>query len=613
MVRGLPWFVKLVDNGLAGWSVRRSTGRVHRVDPSTGGVETDRIRVIERSLCVRASDRSPAVQTPRFGDDWWRRGVVYQIYPRSFADADGDGTGDLPGIIDRLPYLGPDGLGVDAIWLSPIYPSPGRDIGYDVSDHTTIDPSFGTDADFDRLVATAHALGIRVVLDLVMNHTSDEHPWFVASRRREDPYTDWYLWRDSPGHGPDGRPLPPNDWVSWFGGPGWTFDPVRGQAFHHTFLAEQPELDWRIPAVEAAQWAMVRGWLERGVDGFRLDTFNVFLKHPELPSNPRRRGSTAWTRQAHVHDFDQPDLPALLTRFRAVVDAGPGRMSVGELFVGTTEGAAALTTDRHLVFDWELLTRPWSAASFRAALRRRERAFGDERWPTIVLSNHDQPRHASRLADSAGATGADRDAIARAAALISLTARGTPFLYYGEELGMGDVDVPPDESIDAPAARVAPDFPWWDRSRSRTPMPWTGEPNGGFTGGRPWLRLGPDARTRNVAAQEADPDSVLACYRRLIAARHALPALQAGRMRVMPASVPDVLAYRRLAADGGDDALVVVDFAAQGRRVRLPDPGPRRRWVAVVGTARDLPVVDAGTRMLPLRGFEGVVLVARRV
>jgi alpha-glucosidase len=295
------------------------------------------------------------------------------------------------------------------------------------------------------------------------------------------------------------------------------------------------------------------------------------------------------------------------------VDAGPGRMSVGELFVGTTEGAAALTTDRHLVFDWELLTRPWSAASFRAALRRRERAFGDERWPTIVLSNHDQPRHASRLADSAGATGADRDAIARAAALISLTARGTPFLYYGEELGMGDVDVPPDESIDAPAARVAPDFPWWDRSRSRTPMPWTGEPNGGFTGGRPWLRLGPDARTRNVAAQEADPDSVLACYRRLIAARHALPVLQAGRMRVMPASVPDVLAYRRLADDGGDDALVVVDFAAQGRRVRLPDPGPRRRWVAVVGTARDLPVVDAGTRMLPLRGFEGVVLVARRV
>ena len=264
----------------------------------------------------------------RYGEDWWQRGIVYQIYPRSFQDTDGDGTGDLPGIIDRLPYLGPDGLGVDAIWLSPIYPSPGRDIGYDVSDHTSIDPRFGTEADFDRLVACAHELGIRVVLDLVMNHTSDEHPWFQASRRRQAPYADWYLWAD--GAGPDrrGRPRPPNGWVSWFGGPGWTFDEVRGQWFHHTFLAEQPELDWRVPAVEAAQWSMVRGWLERGVDGFRLDTFNVFLKHVDLLENPRARGRTAWTRQRHVHDFDQADLPALIGRFRTLVDEYPERFGL---------------------------------------------------------------------------------------------------------------------------------------------------------------------------------------------------------------------------------------------------------------------------------------------
>ena len=546
----------------------------------------------------------------RYGDDWWQRGVVYQIYPRSFQDHDGDGTGDLPGIIERLPYLGPDGLGVDAIWLSPIYPSPGRDIGYDVSDHTSIDPRFGTEADFDRLVATAHELGIRVVLDLVMNHTSDEHPWFQASRRREAPYTDWYLWADGAGTDHQGRPLPPNRWVSWFGGPGWTFDAVRGQWFHHTFLAQQPELDWRAPGVEAAQWSMVRGWLERGVDGFRLDTFNVFLKHAELLDNPTARGRTAWTRQRHVHDFDQADLPALIDRFRAIVDAEPGRMSVGEMFVGTTEGAAALTRDRHLVFDWELITRPWSASSFRAALRRRERAFGDERWPTIVLSNHDQPRHASRLAASIGAHGPSRDAIARAAALLSLTVRGTPFLYYGEELGMADVDVPPDESIDEPARHVSPDFPWWDRSQCRTPMPWTGERGGGFTTGRPWLRFGPDVATRNVAAESADPSSVLAAYRRIIAARHALPALQAGMLRVVR-SDPDVLAYRRL-APGPDDAevLVAIAFAAEGGRLRLPRPPAGRRWRPVVATTPALPSLDEAATEVRLAGFQGVVLAA---
>lgn len=545
---------------------------------------------------------------PRFGDDWWRRGVVFQIYPRSFADGDGDGTGDLPGIIEHLAHLGPDGLAVDAIWLSPIYPSPGRDVGYDVSDHAAIDPRFGTEADFDRLVTEAHALGIRVVLDLVMNHTSDEHPWFVASRQRQAPYTDWYIWRDPARTDQAGQPTPPNDWVSWFGGPAWTLDPVRGQYFHHTFLAEQPELDWRVPAVEAAQWAMVRGWLERGVDGFRLDTFNVFLKHPDMPSNPRRDGTTDWTRQDHVNDIDQPDLPALIDRFRAVVDTFPGRMSVGELFAGATERAAALTADRHLVFDWELLTRPWSASAFRAAIGRRERAFGDERWPTVVLSNHDQPRHASRLAESVGAAPSAQDAIAKAAAVIVLTVRGTPFLYYGEEIGMGDVDIPADESIDPPAARVSADFPWWDRSRSRTPMPWTAGHNGGFSPVRPWLRLGDDTAERNVAAQAADPDSVLACYRRLLRARRASPSIQDGRLRLVRTSDPEILAYRRLGS--GPDVLVAVAFRESGGTLRLPSLPSRTRWQPLAGTHRDLPSVLPGQPTLGLRGYEGLILVA---
>lgn len=545
-----------------------------------------------------------AVRSPRFGDDWWRRGVVYQIYPRSFADTDGNGVGDLQGIVAHLDHLGPDGLGVDAIWLSPIYPSPGRDVGYDVSDHERVDPLFGTEGDFDVLVEEAHRRGIRVVLDLVMNHTSDAHPWFRASRSsREGPFADWYLWRDPARPGPDG-PEPPNNWVSWFGGPAWTYEPARGQFYHHTFLAEQPELNWRAPGVEAAQLSMVRGWLARGVDGFRLDVFNAFLKHPDLAANPVRDGASAWDRLEHIHDIDQPDLPDLIGRFRATVDALPGRMSVGELFTGSTERAAEITTDRHLVFDWELINQPWQAAAFRRAIERRERAFGD-RWPTVVLSNHDQPRHASRLASSVGVGDGDRDSIAKAAAVLLLTLRGTPFLYYGEEIGLGDVDIPPEESIDPPAARVGPDFTWWDRSQARTPMPWTGEPGGGFSTGTPWLRLGPDVATRNVAAQAHHPDSVLSCYRRLLRTRRELPSLQDGDLRVVDVGDPDVLGMRRVGSGRG--VFAAVAFTASGAEITLP-PADGLPWRPVAGTHPDVP--ETAGRTLRIRGFEGLILVA---
>lgn len=543
----------------------------------------------------------------RYGTDWWREGIVYQIYPRSYGDTDGDGIGDLPGIIEHLDHLGRDGLGIDGVWLSPVYPSPGRDVGYDVSDHAAVDPVLGTEADFDRLVREAHDRGLRVILDLVMNHTSDEHAWFRASRAsREGPFADFYLWRDPSGRDADGRPLPPNNWLSFFGGPAWQYEPARDQFYMHTFLVEQPELNWRHPAVEEAQLRMVRGWLDRGVDGFRLDVFNIFLKDPEMPSNPELAdalaAASAWDRQEHKYDRDQPDFPDLIARFRAIVDEVPGRMSVGELFYGGPETSASLSNENHMVFDWELVRAPWSAAEYRGLLDRRQALFGDDIWPTVVLSNHDQSRHATRLAASAGID--DTDAVARAAATILLTLRGTPFLYYGEEIGLRDVEVPFDEIIDPPARRVEEGWVWWNRDGCRSPMPWGGVPGHGFTPGRPWIRFGDDADTRNVAAQLTDPGSVLAAYKRSIALRHARPSLRHGSLRRLDLGGQDVLAYVREA--DGERTLVVANFATEGTTVDL-GAGGDGPWRPIGGSHREPGAPDpAGT--LALRGLEVAIL-----
>jgi alpha-glucosidase len=549
----------------------------------------------------------PASSLARHGTEWWREGIVYQVYPRSYGDTDGNGIGDLPGIIEHLDHLGPDGLGVDGLWLSPIFPSPGLDVGYDVSDHAAVDRVLGTEEDFDRLVREAHARGIRVILDLVMNHTSDQHAWFQASRTsREGPYADYYLWRDPAGRDANGTPLPPNNWLSFFGGSAWQYELARDQFYLHTFLVEQPEVNWRNAAVEAAQLRMVRGWLDRGVDGFRLDVFNIFLKDPDLPSNPELvdapEGTSAWDRQVHTYDRDQPDFPALIARFRAIVDEVPGRMSVGELFYGGPETSATLSTDRHLVFDWELVRAPWSAQEYRDLLDRRQAIFGDDIWPTVVLSNHDQSRHASRLSASAGIE--DTDAVARAAAAVLLTLRGTPFLYYGEEIGLRDVEVPFDEIIDPPARRVEEGWVWWNRDGCRSPMPWTAEPGHGFTAGRPWIRFNDDAEMRNVAAQSADPDSVLATYRRLIGIRQGRGSLRRGALRRLDIGGDDILAYVR--ESDGEATLVVANFAQQGSTVGLGsvDDGT---WAPIGGSHREPSAPDA-SGALSLRGLEVVIL-----
>jgi alpha-glucosidase len=549
-------------------------------------------------------DRSASASDLDDASRWWLDGVVYQVYPRSFADSNGDGVGDLAGLIDHLDHLagGPNSLGVDAIWLSPIYPSPMLDGGYDVTDHTAVDPVFGTLADLDRLIEECHRRGIRVILDLVMNHTSSLHPWFGQSRQSTTgPFADFYLWRDPSGRDEDGQPEVPNNWLSWFGGSAWEWEPLREQFYLHTFLPEQPDVNWRSPALRTSMWSMVRGWLDRGVDGFRLDVFNAFLKAAEMPSNPEAaaRGSMPWDGQEHRYDKDQPELNDLLAEFRAIVDARPGTATVGELFTSGVQAAVSYWAPRHLVFDWILLETTWTAASFRAAIAAREAAWSG-RWPTIVLSNHDHSRHVSRYMDTLGRRDrATADALAKAAATIELTLRGTPFLYYGEEIGAQDIAVPRSRARDRAAVRMAD---WWNRDGCRAPMAWTGDAKAGFTSGRPWLPIPPDAASRNVEQQRASESSVLAHYRRLLALRRASTPLRTGELALVDVGDPDVLAYLRRAGD--EAALVVVRFGLRGGEIELPPAaGPWR----VVLSSLDLATPKVGSRV-EVRPLEAIVL-----
>ncbi len=534
------------------------------------------------------------------GPDRWRTGVVYQVYPRSFSDTDGDGVGDLAGIINHLDYLNdgtPGSLGIDAIWLSPIFPSAGFDSGYDVTDYTAIDPIFGSLAGFERLVAEAHRRGIRLILDQVFNHTSSLHPWFVESRAaRTGARSDWYIWRDPAGYGAAGRPLRPNNWASFFGGPAWTWDETRQQFYLHTFLPEQPDLNWRNPAVRTALLEVIRTWLGRGVDGFRFDVFNAFYKHIDLLSNPVGRGGRrAYSRQIHLYDKNQPELLGLLAEIRAIVDERPDRMTVGELFEGSVELAASYAAPRHLIFDFSLIVQPWSARAFARAVAVREAAFGPEGWPTVVLSNHDQPRSASRY------DGPDGDARAKVAATMLLTLRGTPFLYYGEEIGLRDVEIPRDEIQDAAARRSRG---WWNRDQARAPMAWGAGPNAGFSTGHPWLRMGAEGSTRNVAAQAADPGSILAHYRRLIWLRRASPALATGAFEQIAVGGRTVFAYLR--RSDSQAALVLLGFGRREVPIALPDSPSGRSWRAVLSTHDPLPAPGSLARLRPL---EAIILV----
>ena len=473
--------------------------------------------------------------------EWWRSAVVYQVYPRSFQDSNGDGVGDLDGITKRLDHLS-EVLGVDAVWLSPFYPSPMADFGYDVADYCDVDPLFGDLGAFDRLVAGCHQRGLRVIVDFVPNHSSDQHPWFVESRSsRSSSKRDWYVWRD----GRDGGP--PNNWLSVFGGSAWTHDDGTDQWYLHSFLAEQPDLNWRNPELRDAMFDAVRFWLDRGVDGLRIDVAHYVMKDPDLRDNPPSSDEAPtgfkplgdYDSQQHLHDRAHPDVHDVYRGLRAVLDEyEPERFAVGEIHLFDPEEWASYYGDGdelHMPFNFSLLWAEWDATRFRELVDTYDRVVPPHGWPSHVLGNHDEERLASRF-------GPRR---ARAAAVLLTTLRGTPTLYYGDEIGMREVEIAPEDQQDPWGRRV----PGLGRDGCRTPMQWDASPHAGFTSCRPWLPVGDDAATRNVEAQLADSGSLLALYRRLLAQRRRRAALHAGDYRALDDVPAGCFAYERFTSD----------------------------------------------------------------
>ncbi len=502
---------------------------------------------------------------------WWQSGTVYQIYPRSFLDSDGDGVGDLPGIHARLDYL--QWLGVDALWLSPFYRSPMADFGYDVADYCDVDPLFGDLAAFDALVEDSHARGLRVIIDWVPNHTSDQHPWFVQSRSsRESPRRDWYYWRD----GTPGRE--PNNWLAAFGGRAWTWDEHTGQWYLHLFLPEQPDLNWGNPEVRAAMYETLKFWLDRGVDGFRMDVIHGIGRDPALPDARPELAHIPWSALN-----DQPVTHEYLREMRRLIDAYPGdRMAVGEVYLLDTRRVATyygVGDELHLAFNFPPLFAPWTASAWRQQIEQVAALIEPTGgWPTWVLSNHDNPRHRTRYGS---------DARARAAAVLLLTLRGTPFLYAGEEIGLQDAVIPPE-------ARVDPG----GRDGCRAPIPWDASATHGWpakgvaaAGGGTWLPWPPNPEDCNVESAREDAGSMLHLYRRLLAARRGSQALHGGALTLVDTHA-DVLGYTR--QSGPDMRTVLINFVAEPTAtIRLPG-----EWLVEVASDG----VDEGE---PFRGTLG--------
>lgn len=553
---------------------------------------------------------------------WWQRAVFYQIYPRSFADGNGDGIGDFLGMTAKLDYL--RDLGVDAIWLSPHYPSPFLDCGYDISDYMGVAPEYGSLADFSTFLHQAHARGMRVILDLVLNHSSDRHPWFRESRSsRDNAKRDWYIWRDGKEHGP------PSNWASIFGGSAWEFDRQSGQYYYHAFAKEQPDLNWRNPEVRRAMWDAVRFWLDLGVDGFRLDAVAMIFEDPDLPDHTLDIAADAILdanalpmedyRQLLRFQLHQPGLHELLRELRTQVGHYPGdRLLVGEDENPAYHGSG--DDELHLVFNFPLMrVARLTPEHVRANQAMRLAALPPRAWPCNTLGNHDSPRVLSRYGDGIH----DRE-LARLHLALLLTLRGTPFLYNGEEIGMADLELTelsqfrdttallhyqrmrqllgksPEEALKAVAATT--------RDRCRSPLQWSDAPNAGFSPPevQPWLPVNPNCATGvNVAAQESDPHSLLNFYRRLLHLRRRTPALLAGDYRVLHPHDEDCLAFLRHDAVSGQLCLVALNFSSDGQTVSF-DPGGKQPRLLFSSRIREDQPLSHGT--VALAPFEIVIM-----
>ncbi|MBB4262012.1 MULTISPECIES: alpha-amylase family glycosyl hydrolase [unclassified Bradyrhizobium] len=519
---------------------------------------------------------------------WWESAVIYEIAPISFQDSNGDGKGDLAGLLSRIDYL--KWLGVDAVWLTPIYKSPFRDLGYDISDYCAIDPAFGSLEDFDRLLEALHAEGIRLILDLVPNHTADDHEWFVeSSSSPASAKADWYIWADAAENGG-----PPNNWRSRFGGSGWEWCEARRQYYYHSFLVEQPDLNWRNPQVRGAIAGVMRFWLDRGVDGFRVDASAVLIKDELLrdnPPNPAAGSKPPPQRQTPVFTDDRPETMDCIEFIREVIDGYRGRMLCGEVQGKTDRVGHFYGNDKprlHLPLNFALLDTPWSALSLQAAIDAYFNALPAHAWPVWVIGGHDKQRVASKIGE----------AQMRVLAMLLMTLRGTPFLFMGDEIGRKRVPIPPDRVHD-PFERLVPGYGLC-RDPERAPMRWDDSPDGGFTTGRPWLPLEPSDGAANVAGQRRDEHSMLALFRALITLRREHAGLHHGGHEPLRAQ-NDVLAYKR--TDGRNEFLVALNIAAEPRKWHWLGRGR-----LLMSTHLDRPPEPLPDASILLRGNEGVII-----
>jgi alpha-glucosidase len=487
-------------------------------------------------------------------NEWWKEAVIYQIYPRSFSDSNSDGIGDLQGIRHKIPYL--SDLGVNALWLSPINVSPMFDFGYDISDYRAIDPVFGTLKDFDALINDAHKKKIKVMLDLVVNHTSHLHPWFAESRLSEkNPKRDWYIWRK----GEKGKL--PNNWKSVFGGPAWEWDEATASWYLHMFLKEQPDLNWRNPDVKKAVFADIEFWLKKGVDGFRLDVVNQYFKDDGLRNNPFRAWGWQYPRpfelQHHIFDRSRPEMHPLLKDLRKLLDRYDAA-SVGEIFCDypgdpvLASSYLGMNDELHLAFDFSIIAQKWSGRNFAKTMRTWMHQCDAFNWPCIVLNNHDQPRSYTRHQKPG-----ESDARAKILAALLLTMKGTPFIYYGEEIGMKNGDIRRDQLQDPVGVKYWP----FNKGRDpeRTPMLWDGSKYAGFSSAKPWLPVNNDAASRSLKIQEKDRSSIYSWYKDLLALRKKTPALRSGSWKEIVSGNDDLFVYTR--QEGKKTVTVLLNFS----------------------------------------------------